>query len=57
MDVTPVDASVDNGSHGRPTDDPAAGPLVISSEPGLLPDGPVDATGVKALLLDHVFRD
>jgi hypothetical protein len=29
--------------------------VIISSEPDLLPDGPVDATGVKALLLDHVF--
>jgi len=33
----------------------AAGPVVISSERELLPDGPVDATAVKALLLDHVF--
>ena len=55
MDVIPLDASLVKGSHGRPTDDPAAGPLVISSEPGLLPDGPVDATAVKALLLAHVF--
>jgi hypothetical protein len=55
MDVIPLDASLVKGSHGRPTDDPAAGPLVISSEPGLLPDGPVSATDVKALLLDHVF--
>jgi hypothetical protein len=57
MDVIPLDASLVKGSHGRPTDDPAAGPLVISSEPGLLPDGPVDATAVKGLVLDHVFRD
>jgi predicted AlkP superfamily pyrophosphatase or phosphodiesterase len=55
MDVIPLDASLVKGSHGRPTDDLAAGPLVISSEPGLLPDGPLDATAVKALLLDHVF--
>jgi predicted AlkP superfamily pyrophosphatase or phosphodiesterase len=55
MDVIPLDASLVKGSHGRPTDDPAAGPLVISSEADLLPDGPVDATAVKALLLDHVF--
>ena len=27
----------------------------ISSEPGLVPDGPVDATAVKGLLLDHLF--
>ena len=55
MDVIPLDASLVKGSHGRLTDDLAAGPLMISSEPGLLPDGPVDAAGVKAVLLDHVF--
>jgi predicted AlkP superfamily pyrophosphatase or phosphodiesterase len=55
MDVIPLDATLVKGSHGRPTDDLAAGPLVISSEPGLLPAGPIDATGVKGLLLDHVF--
>jgi hypothetical protein len=56
MDVIPLDASLVKGSHGRPTDDLAAGPVVISSEPDLLPDSPVDAIAVKALLLDHVFR-
>ena len=55
MDVIPLDASLVKGSHGRLTDGLSAGPLVISSEPGLLPDGPIDATAVKALLLDHVF--
>ncbi|HEY7138731.1 MAG TPA: alkaline phosphatase family protein [Methylomirabilota bacterium] len=55
MDVIPLDASLVKGSHGRPTDDLAAGPLLISSEPRLLPDGPVEATAVKGLLLDHVF--
>jgi hypothetical protein len=29
----------------------------MSSEPGLLPSGPVDATDVKRLLLAHVFED
>ena len=43
------------GSHGRITDDPAHGPLVISSAPELLPEGPVQATAFKALVLDHVF--
>ena len=55
MDVIPLDASLVKGSHGRLTDDLAAGRVIISSEPELLPDGPVDATAVKALLLDHVF--
>ena len=34
---------------------PQDGPLVASSEPGLLPAGPVAATAVKGLLLEHVF--
>jgi hypothetical protein len=57
MDVIPLDASLVMGSHGRPTDAPGAGPLLMSSEPGLLPAGPVDATDVKRLLLAHVFDD
>jgi len=55
MDVIPLDASLVKGSHGRITDRPGQGPLFISTEPGLLPEGPVEATGVKQLLLDHVF--
>ncbi len=43
------------GSHGRPTDDSAHGPLVISSRPELLPEGPVAATAFKQLVLDHIF--
>jgi len=43
------------GSHGRLTDDPGHGPLVISSRPDLLPGGVVEATGFKQLVLDHVF--
>ena len=49
------DTALVKGSHGRPTDDPGDGPLVISSRPELLPDGPVHATGFKQLVLDHVF--
>ena len=55
MDVIPLDATLVKGSHGRPTDDAAEGPLLISSAPQYLPDGPVAATGVKALLLRHLF--
>jgi predicted AlkP superfamily pyrophosphatase or phosphodiesterase len=55
MDVIPLDASLVKGSHGRPTDTPGAGPLVISSEPRLLPEGPVPATDVKETILAHVF--
>ncbi len=55
MDVIPLDASLVKGSHGRPTDDPNAGPLFISSDPGLVPPGAVPATSVKDLILAHVF--
>lgn len=35
--------------------DPDFGPLVISSEADCLPEGAIDATDFKALVLDHVF--
>jgi len=56
MDVIPLDASLVKGSHGRPTDKPEDGPLVISSEPDLLPEGPLHAADVKSLILAHVFK-
>jgi hypothetical protein len=56
MDVISLDAGLVKGSHGRPTDNPAEGPLFITSAPHLLEDGPVAATEVKALLLEHVFN-
>jgi predicted AlkP superfamily pyrophosphatase or phosphodiesterase len=43
------------GTHGRLTDDPAEGPLVISSEAGLLPEGAVRAVDFKGLVLEHIF--
>jgi predicted AlkP superfamily pyrophosphatase or phosphodiesterase len=55
MDVIPLDASLVKGSHGRVTERPEDGPLVIASESALLPDGLVAATTVKQLILEHVF--
>jgi predicted AlkP superfamily pyrophosphatase or phosphodiesterase len=55
MDVISLDATLVKGSHGRPTDRAEDGPLFITSRPELLSEGPVAATDVKALLLDHVF--
>ena len=55
MDVIPLDASLVKGSHGRMTDDPADGPVFISSEPSLVSGGPVEATAVKHMILAHVF--
>jgi predicted AlkP superfamily pyrophosphatase or phosphodiesterase len=56
MDVIPLDANLVKGSHGR-ADTPAEHtPVFISSESGLVPDGPVSATDVKGLLLAHLFQ-
>jgi hypothetical protein len=55
MDVISLDARLVKGSHGRPTDRAEDGPLFISSRPELLGDGPVLATEVKSLLLEHLF--
>ncbi len=55
MDVIPLDASLVRGSHGRLPETREAGPVLISSEPGLVPGDVVRATDVKPLLLAHVF--
>jgi len=49
------DTALVKGSHGRLTDDPAHGPLVISSRADLLPAGAVEAAGFKRLVLEHLF--
>lgn len=57
LDVIPLDASLVRGSHGRPTDRLEHGPVVLSNAPELLGDGEaVDATAIKPLVLDHLFR-
>lgn len=56
MDVISLrDTQLVKGSHGRLTDDPADGPMVISSRGDLLGDGPIAAVDFKQLVLDHVF--
>ncbi len=49
------DTKLVKGTHGRPTDDPTQGPLVIGADPTLLPPGEIPATAFKQLVLDHVF--
>ncbi|HSP79396.1 MAG TPA: alkaline phosphatase family protein [Myxococcaceae bacterium] len=56
MDVVPLDASLVKGSHGRPPEAAAQGPLILSSEPRLLPEREVRATEIKALILSHLFE-
>ena len=55
MDVIPLDATLVKGSHGRPPDDPTDGPILISSNPDLLPQGRVIPTDIKDLIIAHVF--
>ena len=55
MEIVPLDATLVRGSHGRVTDNAADGPVFVSSERRLMPDGPVAATAVKPLVLSHVF--
>jgi predicted AlkP superfamily pyrophosphatase or phosphodiesterase len=55
LDVIPLDATLVKGSHGRLADRPEDGPVFITSEADLAPEGAVAATAVKGLILDHVF--
>ena len=55
--ISAKDTQLVKGSHGRLTDDPDDGPLVLSTEAAFLPDGPVEATDFKQLVLDHVFQN
>ena len=55
LDVISLDASLIKGSHGRVTDREEQGPLFMSSAPELLPEGSVQATDVKRLVLRHLF--
>ncbi len=49
------DTQLVRGSHGRLTDDPQHGPLVIASRADLLPEGALAATDFKDLVLRQVF--
>jgi predicted AlkP superfamily pyrophosphatase or phosphodiesterase len=55
MDVIPLDASLVKGSHGRPPNDATDGPVLISSDRDLVPEGRVSATEIKSLILGHLF--
>jgi predicted AlkP superfamily pyrophosphatase or phosphodiesterase len=57
MGVTPLDASLVKGSHGRVTGGPQDTPVFLTSEPKLLEGDSLPATGVRDRILDHVFRD
>jgi hypothetical protein len=42
------------GSHGRIVEDPAKGPLLMTRQSDLLPDGELAATDVHDLILRHL---
>lgn len=50
------DTSLVKGAHGRPTDDPLHGPVLISSSAGHLPAGEIHSTDFKDLVLRHIFE-
>jgi predicted AlkP superfamily pyrophosphatase or phosphodiesterase len=54
LDVIPLDARLVKGSHGRIPDDPASGPLLMTKQTDLLPDGDVPAADVHDLILRHL---
>ena len=55
MRVIPLDASLVKGSHGRASGgSPGGGPLLISSEPELLPERSLHAVEVHDVLLRHL---
>jgi predicted AlkP superfamily pyrophosphatase or phosphodiesterase len=53
--ISLTDTQLVRGAHGRLPEKPKEGPLVMSSQPDLLPEGTVEATDFKQLVLDHVF--
>lgn len=53
--ISPNATKLVKGSHGRLTDDPDDGPIVVSTRPELLEQDSVAATDFKALMLNHMF--
>jgi len=57
MQVTPLDATLVKGSHGRVTDNDNEGPIFMTTEPKFLPGSTFHAVDIFNLLLDHIFSD
>ncbi|PRC93432.1 nucleotide pyrophosphatase/phosphodiesterase family protein [Solimicrobium silvestre] len=55
MNVIGLDASLVKGSHGRPTNDPLDGPLIIGEKTLALPLN-ISVTDVKDIVLDLIFE-
>ncbi len=54
LNVIGFDAALVRGTHGRVGEDPAAGPLLITSRSDLLPNRPLEATDVYPAILAHL---
>lgn len=54
MDVIPLDASLVKGSHGRVTDSPYDGPLLISSQRDAARAEVIQSTAIRDVILDHL---
>ena len=57
LDVIPLDDTLVCGSHGRPTDDAQAGPLLVTRRTDLLPGPTIAATDVFGVLAAHLGID
>jgi len=55
MDVIPLDAALVRGSHGHRPADVGEWPVLISSNPGLVPATTVESTGVFEILRNQVL--
>lgn len=56
LEVIPLDATLVKGSHGRVTDRLEDGPVFITTERSLVNADVIEATQVRDLILDHLFK-
>ncbi len=56
MDVVGLDATVVRGSHGRVSGNAGRGPLLMVSDPALLPEATLEPTEVYGVLMRHLQR-
>ena len=54
MDIIPLDATLVKGSHGRPPDSPAHGPVLLSRNKSLVPADAIAPTDVFDIILNHL---
>ncbi|HEX8348733.1 MAG TPA: hypothetical protein VF598_02110 [Hymenobacter sp.] len=54
MDIIPLDATLVQGSHGRPPETPAEGPLLMSRSAQLIPGDTIEAPAVFDVIMAHL---